>query len=203
MVRARSLRPLTRLARPIKALTRSFPKLDAVNWNIQYRLGMWNYLNPMTSTGAEILMIVEKYAPRAKILDLGCGASVNLPLDNHEFGHYHGVDISARAIEIGRSMERPNTSFEVANMLTYETSERYDAILLREILGYFPVDTVAKLLRHLPGLLRQDGIIIIQTSDNQSELMDTVHKSGLSVAELRPRSKQAEEETTIFVVLAP
>lgn len=202
MVRARSLRPLTKLARPIKALTRTFPKLDAVNWNIQYRLGMWNYLDPMTSTGAEILMIVEKYAPRARILDLGCGASVNLPLGDHEFEHYHGVDISARAIEIGRSMERPNTSFEVANILTYDTKERYDAILLREILAYFSGDTVAKLLRHLAGLLCQEGKIIVQTSDNQSELMNTVHNSGLSVAELRPRSIQ-QEETTIFVVLAP
>ena len=100
MVRARSLLPLAKLARPVKALTRSFPKLDAVNWNIQYRLGIWKYLDPMTKTGDQILTIVEEYAPRANILDLGCGASVNLPLDQHNFAHYHGVDISVRAIEL-------------------------------------------------------------------------------------------------------
>lgn len=146
MVRASSLRPLTKLARPIKVLTRSFPKLDAVKWNTQYRLGIWKYLDPLTKTGAEILIIVEKYAPRAKILDLSCGASANLPLDQDKFVHYHGVDISARAIEIGRSIERPNTSFEVANILTYDTDERYDAILLREVLYYFPADTRSRTL---------------------------------------------------------
>jgi trans-aconitate methyltransferase len=203
MVRASLLRSLTQLARPIKVLTRSFPKLDAVIWNTQYWLGIWKYLDPLTTTGAEILMLVEKYAPRAKILDLGCGASVNLPLDPDKFVNYHGVDISTRAIKTGRSIERPNTSFEVADLLTYDTQERYDAILLREILYYFPADTVLKLLQRLAGLLQQDGKLFIQASEGQSELFDIVQNCGLSIVEILPEVKQSEQLTTLFVVLSP
>ena len=118
--------PYGMLAAPVKMLVRPFPRLNAALsaaiWNFQYKRDQWNYLD--SESGRQPLSLVEEYVPDAKILDLGCGTSANLPLAPGRYRHYHGVDISAIAIERARALGRPDTSFETADILTYQTHER-------------------------------------------------------------------------------
>jgi 2-polyprenyl-3-methyl-5-hydroxy-6-metoxy-1,4-benzoquinol methylase len=146
----------------VKALTRSSPRLNAAVWNVQYRLGLWDYLDGGTPTGREIAEIIEEYAPEASILDLGCGTTINLPLAPGTYRRYHGVDISAKAIKQARKAGRPHATYETADILTYVPQETYDAILLREVIYYLPTAKVSGFLDRLSGFLTPGGVILIQ-----------------------------------------
>lgn len=201
MFSAESLRPPKWVVAPLKVLTRRFPKLNAAVWSAQYRLGMWKYLDDEVSTGSEILALVAEYAPNPTILDLGCGTSANLPLIPGRYRRYHGVDVSATAVREGEALERPNSSFEVADILTYRTSERYDAILLREVLYYFPPEQIAGLLRRLAGFLDGDGRIFIQMFESAG-YDQIVRTSGLPVLTFRTETSEDGSPGAALIVLA-
>jgi SAM-dependent methyltransferase len=161
MVSALALRPLKLLATPIKGFTRTFPRVNAASWDLQYQLGLWDYLDSERA-GGELLQAVRKYAGQASILDLGCGTSANLPLLPGAYRHYHGVDISRKAIKRARSLGRADTSYETADILRYKPRQSYDVILLSEVLYYLPTTKIPGFLRRLSAFLTPAGVIIVQ-----------------------------------------
>jgi SAM-dependent methyltransferase len=175
---AESVRPPAWLAAPVNILKRRFPRLNGAIWNAQYRLGIWKYLDTSLDSGSRILGLVDEYAPNPRILDLGCGTSANLPLTPGRYRHYHGVDISVTAIRQAEALGRSDASYEVADIITYDTSQKYDAILLREVLYYFLPEQAAQLLSRLAGFLEPGGKIFIQVFESVDEI---VRSSGLSV----------------------
>jgi SAM-dependent methyltransferase len=183
VVSAFSLRPLKLLAKPVKALTRTSPRLNAASWDLQYKLGLWDYLDGGQSAGSELLQVIEKYAPQANILDLGCGTSANLPLTPGTYRHYHGVDISAKAIERARTLGRENATYETADVLAYVPQEAYDAILLREVIYYLPLAKVSGFLQRLSGFLTPSGVILIQiwAGEKNPDLVAAIEGSALPV----------------------
>jgi SAM-dependent methyltransferase len=194
---------ILKLSAQIEAMLRPFRRLNAVAWEAQYKLGAWEYLDSFTD-GVELLTLVADYIPNATILDLGCGTSANLPLTQSKYRHYHGVDISTTAISRARALGRPNTSFEAADILAYETTEKYDAILLREVLYYFTPEKTKKLLQNLIGMLRSDGKIFVQFCPNDtSNYAKVVRGSGLPVVEERSRRPDRTGAQGIFIVLEP
>lgn len=168
---------------PVKAFTRSSPRLNAALWDVQYRLGLWDYLDSGEAPGRELAEIIEKYVPQASILDLGCGTSVNLPLAPGMYRRYHGVDISAKAIKRARMIGRPHATYETADILTYAPQETYDAILLREVIYYLPVAKVSGFLDRLSGFLAPGGAIAIQvwTGARNPDLIGAIERSALPV----------------------
>jgi SAM-dependent methyltransferase len=167
----------------VKAFARSSPRLNAALWNMQYRLGLWDYLDGGETPGRELAEIIEQYVPQASILDLGCGTSVNLPLAPGMYRRYLGVDISAKAIKRARMIGRPNATYETADILTYAPQEAYDAILLREVFYYLPVAKVTGFLDRLSGFLAPDGVIAIQvwSGARNPDLIAAIEGSALSV----------------------
>ena len=161
MVNVSSLTSLYWVAAPVRTLNRRFPRLNAASWELQYRLGFWDYLDS-EQAGHGLLQIMQKYAPQASILDLGCGASANLPLIPGTYRRYHGVDISEKAIERARTLGRVDASYETADILTYVPTESYDAILLSEVLSHLPPAKISGFLRRLSGFLTPAGVILIQ-----------------------------------------
>jgi len=176
-------RSLKLIAPPVKAFTRKFPRLDAASWDLQYRLGLWDYLDAGQPAGRELLQIIEQYAPQPSILDLGCGTTVNLPLEPGTFRRYHGVDISAKAIARARMLGRADATYETADVLTYVPQEAFDAILLREVIYYLPEAKVSGFLRRLSGFLTPTGVISIQVwaDENNPGLIAAIEASTLPV----------------------
>jgi trans-aconitate methyltransferase len=195
---AESVRPPGWLAVPVNVLKRRFPRLNGAIWNAQYRLGIWKYLDTSMDSGSEILALVDEYAPNPRILDLGCGTSANLPLIPGRYRRYHGVDISATAIRQAEALGRSHASFEVADIISYSTSERYDAILLREVLYYFLPDQAAQLLIRLAGFLEPGGKIFIQVFESVDEV---VRSSGLSVLYRRTETTADGAAGSALIVL--
>lgn len=189
----------------VSPVLRRFPRLNAAMWNVQYKLGIWDHLS--TAPDGEILRLVQEYSPHASILDLGCGSSVNLPLIPGSFRQYHGVDISESAIRQARALKRPGTSFEVADIFTYQPGEQYDAILLKEVL-YFTADRVVELLHRLAGFLSTDGKIFVQVwqgaalpNATPAQFADLIRNCGLTVFEERERKTPDGSPGGFFWVL--
>lgn len=167
----------------VKAISRSSPRLNAAFWDIQYRLGIWDFLDAGDASGRELAGIIAEYLPQASILDLGCGTSVNLPLAPGTYLRYHGIDISAKAIRQARMIGRPHATYETADILTYAPQETYNAILLREVIYYLPVAKVSGFLDRLSGFLAPGGVIAIQvwTGERKPELIAAIEGSALPV----------------------
>ena len=183
MASAYSFRFLKWAATPVKALARSSPRLNAALWDVQYQLGLWDYLDAGTATGRELAGIIETYAPQASILDLGCGTSANLPLTPGAYRRYHGVDISAKAIKRARQLGHPAATYETADILSYAPQDAYDAILLREVICYLPPAKVSGFLSRLSGFLAPGGVILIQVwaGENKPRLTAAIKASNLPV----------------------
>lgn len=199
-----SIAPLRTMARlvgvPVRALVRRSTRLNAALWDTQYALGFWGYLDG-AGDGAMPLSLIETWAPRPTILDLGCGTSANLPLTQGRYRHYHGVDISRRAIEAARSLDRPDASYEVADIRAYRSLERYDAILLREVIYYLSVAEAEHLLRRLPDMLTARGRIMVQIYDvdRSQQFVEVIRGCGLDVTTRLP----TDGATGAFFVLTP
>lgn len=170
-------------------------------WDTQYALGLWNYLDDM-SDGTVPLSLIETWAPRPTILDLGCGTSANLPLTAGSYRHYHGVDISRKAIAQARALNRPDTSFDVGDIRTFDSSDRYDAILLREVIYYLSAAESAALLRRLPALLTERGRIVVQVYDvsQNEEFVEVIRSCGVPVVAEVPTGRGAGPSGAFFVL---
>jgi SAM-dependent methyltransferase len=195
-------RSAARLAGPLRRLVRPHQRINAALWDTQYALGMWSYLDGM-SDGAMPLSLIETWAPRPSILDLGCGTSANLPLSAGRYRHYHGVDISGRAIAQARALRRPDTSFEVADIREFRSTRRYDAILLREVIYYLSVPESERLLRRLPGMLTERGRILVQVYDTarSAEFVRVIRGCGLTVAAELPVHPDDGPAGAFFVLI--
>lgn len=191
-------------AAPVKALTRASPRLNAAYWDLQYRLGLWGWLDAGTAGGREFAVIIEEYAPQARILDLGCGTSANLPLTPGAYRHYHGVDISAEAIGRARLTGRPDAAYETADILGYVPREAYDAILLREVIYYLPLGKVSGFLGRLSGFLTDGGVIAVQVwaGERSPALSAAIEASGLPVV-LEKTLDQARAHPTVYLLGKP
>jgi 2-polyprenyl-3-methyl-5-hydroxy-6-metoxy-1,4-benzoquinol methylase len=185
---------------PVSALRIRLPRFNAAVWNVQYQLRMWNYLD--SGTSEDLMLLLETYTASPRILDLGCGTSINLQLTAGRYRHYHGVDISMNAIQTARKHARPNASFEVADVLRYQTAERYDAILLRDVLSCLPQQEIAEFLRHIAGFLNSDGKIFIRCWDKSAcaEVIRIIFDSGFRVLEEQVARAKGGPESSIIVL---
>jgi SAM-dependent methyltransferase len=205
LVNAASFGFLTVVTTPVKAFARSFPRLNAALWDLQYRLGLWDYLDAGEAASPELPGIIAEHAPHAAILDLGCGTSANLQLAPGSYRRYHGVDISALAVKRARKLKRPDATYEAADILTYAPTEAYDAILLREVIGYLPPAQVSGFLTRLSGFLAPGGIILIKvwTGDNSPDLVAAIKDSGLPVILEKPLELDPGHPTVYLLTSQP
>ena len=119
-----------------------------------------------------------------RILDAGCGAGdvsfLAASLVGDE-GRVHGVDRSPEAIALAKqraeSAQLENVSFEVADLMQFESAAPFNAVIGRLVLMYFPdpVAALRSLARHVvPG-----GLVLF-------------HEVDLSTARCEPRIEMFE-----------
>jgi 2-polyprenyl-3-methyl-5-hydroxy-6-metoxy-1,4-benzoquinol methylase len=100
----------------------------------------------------------------AKILDVGCGCGTTCGMLS-DYPFYHGIDVAAAAIEACKKAfpERPD-AFEVADFETYEL-DAYDAVIFNEVLYYFPLRKLSRLVRKtLDSLQDNKSLLIVSMS---------------------------------------
>lgn len=102
---------------------------------------------------------------RGKVLDVGCGAGSHALYLQKKGFDVTGIDISANAIEACRLRGLQHTI--VQNILDFETSKKYDTILLlMNGTGIFgTLADISTHLKKLKSLLSEKGQILIDSSD--------------------------------------
>jgi trans-aconitate methyltransferase len=172
--------------RASSTLRAHLPKsLQAMLWDFEYRRGKWSYLDDYDP--GPLSELIGRYHCSGAILDLGCGTGKNVgPL--HAYA-YHGVDISSAAIRVAEESGCANATFEVADICSYEPTDKYDVILMREVLYYLPGAAMPRIIKRMEGALAPKGIIVIQVWDSQiyASTLNAVKRSTLMVAEQSAR----------------
>jgi 2-polyprenyl-3-methyl-5-hydroxy-6-metoxy-1,4-benzoquinol methylase len=112
---------------------------------------------------------IGQYLPRqGHILDLGCGFGLfSLYFAAPETGrHIVGIDLDARRINMARkSAEKlglTNVSYEVSNVLEWDSRQRFDAIYLLDIVHHLPAERVPEFLSHTRARLKDNGLMIVK-----------------------------------------
>jgi SAM-dependent methyltransferase len=99
----------------------------------------------------------------AKILDMGCGNGVNLPIANiFPFVEYHGLDFAEKTIENARK-EYPRVIFHVEDAFNSSFADStFDMIILSNVLViHKDEDDRVKLLKEVRRILKDDGVFVL------------------------------------------
>lgn len=98
-----------------------------------------------------------------KILDVGCGTGVNLPLSKmFSQIEYHGIDYAEMAVSTARKTY-PNVEFYVGDAFEMEfESETFDLVILSNVLILYSNPAEQKrLIRECLRVLGKDGILVL------------------------------------------
>lgn len=131
-------------------------------WEPEYRENGWNWLwNAREALHHQVIAgYCKPLLGKAAILDVGCGEGVlHDTLRNVGYGRYVGIDLSETAIGRASRSADERTQFMVAKAETFETTERFDLIVINECLYYLENPPV--LLARLARLLEPDGAFVI------------------------------------------
>jgi SAM-dependent methyltransferase len=153
--------PVHEVLRHLYGFSRRHP-VNVTQWDAEYSEGDYTErLDGITHVAhhAVILGYLGYGAKKPTILDIGCGHGRLLQLlAGLDFAEYLGVDWSSEGIERARSLLIPRTRFEVADMNHWDTTERFDAIVLNNCLYYF--DDPPQVFERALGWLAVDGLVI-------------------------------------------
>ena len=144
--------------REIKKINESYHKGD----KLQKRI-----ITPKNYTYRTLVEVLDKYIKgKNNILDLGCGVGT---LDFYLASKGNlvtGVDQSTIAINMARKNAKAlgvekNTKYFQKNILGFESKEKFDAVMLFEIIEHLPDD--AKAIVKAQKLLKKNGLLFIST----------------------------------------
>lgn len=154
--------PVHRLLRDLYRFSRRHT-VSVNQWDAEYAGdGYAERLDTITHVGhhSVILGYLTYGAKEPTILDVGCGHGRLLRLlAGLDFAEYVGMDWSPQAVQRARSLSIPRTRFEVADMDHWETTQRFDAVVLNNCLSY-SVDPRQMFERAL-GWLSEQGLVIV------------------------------------------
>lgn len=125
--------------------------------------GRWDYFDEEHRT--DMLEVIEKYARKGRILDMGCGTGILASMISPDaFEYYLGVDVSAEAIARARKTESNKICFMISDIESYECKGTFDLIVFEESLYYVPFFR-RRLLRRYGKWLRPQGLFVVTVAD--------------------------------------
>jgi SAM-dependent methyltransferase len=135
-------------------------------WDTEYCSTKWDFAD--NTVGDCVYPLLEKYAQRGSILDLGCGSgNTATELSSDAYTHYVGVDISAEAL--AKAAKRTEASgranknqFACADFLSFEPAETFDVILFRESMYHIPIGKIRSILDKYCSYLTSNGVFIVR-----------------------------------------
>jgi len=157
----------------------------------------WDHLDKTHS--ATIANVVERYAKKGRILDLGCGTgSIASHLNLDSFESYLGVDVSPTGITMAQKRKSEKINFEIGDLQHYKCKEKYDLIVFEESLYYVPFFR-QRLLRRYAQYLWPGGLFVVTIAHpNQFRGMIRMIRKNFQVIEDRFTSSSAGRLLLVF-----
>ena len=164
-----------RVRRWERATQRGDSPFEKEQWEEQFAGGRWDYLAEEEARYRALAELVARHRPRARVLDVGCGAGPLVPaLREAGIASYLGLDVSETAVARARRLEDGSTGFLAVDAENWTTDERFDAVIFNESLYYFEdplggARRYASLLR-LPEGERAGGLIFLSMFSSRRAL---------------------------------
>jgi len=104
------------------------------------------------------------------LLEIGCGGGYAAGYLRGRYLSYHGIDHSSKLVDLAEATNGgPGISFETADATKFSIDRRFDVIFMIGVLHHLPEP--AATLRHLKGLLKTDGCIVVNEPQNGNPLI--------------------------------
>ena len=129
------------------------------------------------------------------VLDVACGTGVMIPFYlQREAGSITAIDLSQKMCEIaGSKFKEENIKIICVDAETFDNGERYDAIIIYNAFPHFTDPD--KLIAHLSGLLKQNGIMTIAHGMSR----DKINSHHINVStDLKRELPEAEKLASLF-----
>jgi SAM-dependent methyltransferase len=162
------------LLRPLRAVVKRWApsRMRQAAWNAEFRRGRHLHRD-WSGERSSFCDLVERYARRGDILDLGCAdGHVGLGLRPDGYSRYTGVDISDVAVRAAYDLLRSaapdregKNRFVACDVGTYAPDASLDAIVFKDSLYYFPRPQLEGVLRHYQAFLKPGGVFVVQMDD--------------------------------------
>jgi SAM-dependent methyltransferase len=145
---------------------------DARGWEAMYA---WEYAAKLESSDQRARhwivagMIAEVPVRRPRILDVGCGCGTTYGALRARDVEYRGIDLSATAVAAARAAFAGDQgcTFAVADFERAVEEPLYDAVVLNEVLYYFPLSSIPAIAAKAHRLVAHPGgLLIVSMSDN-------------------------------------
>lgn len=130
---------------------------------------------------ARLLAIYDLADPRQgkTILDIGCGRGELAYALSQSGAYVTGIDYSLEAIAIAKGTfcssnkhSAPcNLVFVACDVLTQQFDDRFDTIILSDVVEHLEQSALDKLLAKIATLLKNDGMLLLHTAPNRHNLL--------------------------------
>lgn len=151
-----------------------------MNWQKpSWDQGIINYSSPTIIKQEAMIpfLLSEKFAPsynNKNILDIGCGPGhiAQIITNNFKPASYLGVDFSDLFISFAREITNPKLAqFVKANVLEFESEEKFDTILAINIIPTFSSESELDIfLDKCRSLLKDSGTFVLMTTNSDAIL---------------------------------
>lgn len=120
------------------------------------------------------------------VLEIGCGIGTlsSFVCSKLKNGKLTGVDISPETIEQNkiRYKHLNNVHFIVSDMTDFSIDEKYDIIILPDVLEHIPIEAHDNIFKTIKGLIKPDGFIFINIPNPYAlEYLHIHHKELLQI----------------------
>jgi|Laugrespbdmm15sd_2_1035082.scaffolds.fasta_scaffold00626_9 trans-aconitate 2-methyltransferase len=107
--------------------------------------------------------------PNSKILEIGCGVGTFTYFIASQIttGKILAVDISPKSIEIAKEIykNKPNMEFMVSDMSDFERPEKFDIVVLPDVLEHIPIEQHKNLFAKIAKHIHENSAVLINIPD--------------------------------------
>lgn len=144
----------------------------------QYHAEGRKYAKWYSDTLAPFERLLKKKFENPSILDIGCGAALELELlHKHGFSSLYGMDISPQMLRIARK-SIPSGKFYEGNILTRRLDRKFDAIMMISLMHLLKKEDIPRALGNVRAMLADNGYFLQTVFNRRKPRMGFINKSG-------------------------
>ncbi|UPT75406.1 MAG: class I SAM-dependent methyltransferase [Elusimicrobiota bacterium] len=140
-------------------------------WDDSYASGHWDFLDSTDQRPRRyaIAGLLADRLPRegGRVLDAGCGLATLYPLLRGRASEYVGLDLSEEALKKAAAAygAEPGVRFAHAAFEAFKDAG-FDALVLNEVLYYYPLSEIEKVFAHALARLAPGGTLVVSMNRN-------------------------------------
>lgn len=131
-----------------------------------------------------------------KVFDVGFGnAALPIYLQKLKYsGEYIGTDLNQQFVENAQKLTGLNFNTRFYNKPAYQINERFDCVILGEIITHLAKNEAMRFLKHCKSVLTKDGCIILTTPNKTHDIVNwpEYNKDEYTYQELRELFKKCK-----------